>query len=222
MLGASIQLFVTLRTLSRQAPLSKGFSRKEYCSELPFPPPWNLPDLGIEPTSLVSSALAGGFLTTSAAWEAAPWGWGCGWGLCLRSAGPSPPELCAGWHGFFQKTQNIPSQIVKCCPALAVCFSAQFVKNTAPETHQVFCLWSLNSSCKVPTRKALLESSRFRTARWMTLGKACTWRAHRPLTARQGHNCHHAHLQMRDPGTERWNVCSRWHRDYMWESGPRI
>ena len=35
---------------------------------MPFPP-GDLPDLGIEPASLVSPALAGGFSTTSAAWE---------------------------------------------------------------------------------------------------------------------------------------------------------
>ena len=38
-----------------------GFSRQEYWSGLPFPPPGNLPDPGIKPTSL---ALIGGFLTT--------------------------------------------------------------------------------------------------------------------------------------------------------------
>ena len=52
------------------APLSKGFSRKEYWSGLPFPPPGDLPNPGIEPMSLTSPALAGGFFTTSATWEA--------------------------------------------------------------------------------------------------------------------------------------------------------
>ena len=42
-----------------------GFSRQEYWSELPFPPLGDLPDSGIEPTSLTSPALAGGFFTTS-------------------------------------------------------------------------------------------------------------------------------------------------------------
>ena len=40
------------------------FSRQEYCNGLPFPPPWDLPDPGIEPTSLVSPDLAGGFFAT--------------------------------------------------------------------------------------------------------------------------------------------------------------
>ena len=46
-----------------------GFSRQEYWSGLPFPPPVDLPDLGIEPASLMSPALAGGFFTASATWE---------------------------------------------------------------------------------------------------------------------------------------------------------
>ena len=41
-------------------PLSMGFPRQEYWSGLPFPPPGNLPNLGIEPASL---ELAGRFCT---------------------------------------------------------------------------------------------------------------------------------------------------------------
>ena len=40
------------------------FSRQEYWSRLPFPPPGDLPDPGIEPASLASPALAGSFFTT--------------------------------------------------------------------------------------------------------------------------------------------------------------
>ena len=49
-------LFATLWTVVRQAPLSMGSSRKEYWSGLPFPPPGDLPDPGIEPMSPVSPA----------------------------------------------------------------------------------------------------------------------------------------------------------------------
>ena len=42
-----------------------GFSRQEQWSEFPCPPPENLPDPGIKPASLISSALAGRFFTTS-------------------------------------------------------------------------------------------------------------------------------------------------------------
>ena len=60
-----VQVFETLWTIVRQAPLSKGFSRQEYWSGLSCPPPGNLPDPGIKPRSLTSPALAGGFFTTS-------------------------------------------------------------------------------------------------------------------------------------------------------------
>ena len=65
-----VQLFVTLWTVACQAPLSMGFSRQEYWSGLSCPPPRDLPDPGIEPTSLMSLALAGGLFTTKATWEA--------------------------------------------------------------------------------------------------------------------------------------------------------
>ena len=63
-------LFPTLWTVARQAPLSMGFSRQEYWSGLPFPSPGDLSDPRIEPTSLMSPALAGGFFTASATREA--------------------------------------------------------------------------------------------------------------------------------------------------------
>ena len=61
-----VRLFVTPWTTACQAPLSIEFSRQEYWSGLPCPPPGDLPDPGIEP---VSPALAGGFFATSATWE---------------------------------------------------------------------------------------------------------------------------------------------------------
>ena len=64
------RLFVTLRTVPCQALLSMGFSRQEYSRGLPCSPPGHLPDTGIKPVSLMSPALAGGFFTTSATWEA--------------------------------------------------------------------------------------------------------------------------------------------------------
>ena len=65
-----VQHFVTPWTGACQAPLSMGFSRQEYWSGLPCPPPGDLPNPGIEPPSLKSPALAGRFFTTSATWEA--------------------------------------------------------------------------------------------------------------------------------------------------------
>ena len=65
-----VRLCVTPWTIARQAPLSMGFSRQEFWNGLPCPPPGDLPNLGIEPMSLTSPALAGGFFTTSATWKA--------------------------------------------------------------------------------------------------------------------------------------------------------
>ena len=64
------RLFVTLGTVACQALLSMGFSRQEYWRGLPCSPPGHLPDTGIKPVCLMSPALAGGFFTTSATWEA--------------------------------------------------------------------------------------------------------------------------------------------------------
>ena len=44
------------RTIVSQAPLSMGFSRQEYWSDLPFPSPVDLPNPGIKPGSHVLQA----------------------------------------------------------------------------------------------------------------------------------------------------------------------
>ena len=53
--------FETLWTVARQAPLSMGFSRREYWCGSPFPSPGNFPSPGIKPAAPV---LAGGFSAT--------------------------------------------------------------------------------------------------------------------------------------------------------------
>ena len=50
-------------TVAHQAPLSMGFFRQESWSGLPFPPSGDLPDPGIEHSTLMSSALSGEFFT---------------------------------------------------------------------------------------------------------------------------------------------------------------
>ena len=47
-----------------------GFSKQEYWSGLPFPPAGDLPDSWIQPVSLMTPEMAGGFFTTSNTWEA--------------------------------------------------------------------------------------------------------------------------------------------------------
>ena len=64
----SLHLFLTLCDPIHSSPGSsvQRFPRHEYWNGLPFSPPGDLPDPGIEPTSLMSLALAGGFFTSSA------------------------------------------------------------------------------------------------------------------------------------------------------------
>ena len=77
----SCQTLCNLWTIACQAPLSMGFSRQEYWSGLPFPPPGDLSHPEIEP---VSPPLAGRFFTTRAIWEVPT----CLW---TSSQSPFPP-----------------------------------------------------------------------------------------------------------------------------------
>ena len=65
-----VQLFMTVW---RVTPLSVSLSRLESWSGLPFPPPGDLPDPGIEFESLMSPVLVGGFFTVSPTWEVQCW-----------------------------------------------------------------------------------------------------------------------------------------------------
>ena len=64
-----VRLCETPWIIAHQVPLSVGFSRQKYRSGLPCPPPGDLSNLGTEPMTLMSPALAGRFLTTSTTWE---------------------------------------------------------------------------------------------------------------------------------------------------------
>ena len=77
---SSVWLFETLRTVAGQVPLSPGFSRQEYWSGLPF-----LPNPGMEPTPLLSPALAGAFFTSET--------WGAYRGSTYRS-NPYTVQVC--------------------------------------------------------------------------------------------------------------------------------
>ena len=63
-----------LWTVACQAPLSMGFFRQRYWSELSCPPPGDLPDPGIESEFLMSPSLAGRFFTTSTPLGSHLWG----------------------------------------------------------------------------------------------------------------------------------------------------
>ena len=64
-----VQLFATLWTVAHQASLSMRFSRQANWRGLPFPPPGDLPDPGVNPKSLASPALAGGLFTAKPQWK---------------------------------------------------------------------------------------------------------------------------------------------------------
>ena len=59
-------------TVARQAPLSMGFPRQEYYSELSFPSARDLPHFGTEPAS---PALTGGLCTAEPPMKAYWSGW---------------------------------------------------------------------------------------------------------------------------------------------------
>ena len=69
-----VQLFATLWTVAHQdsleIPLLLRFSRQEYWSGLPCPPPGDLPNPEIYPIFLMSPTLVGRFFTTSITWKA--------------------------------------------------------------------------------------------------------------------------------------------------------
>ena len=65
-----VQLFVTLWTIACQALPSMGILQARILGWVAMPSSGDLPDPGVEPVSLMSPALAGGFFTTSATWEA--------------------------------------------------------------------------------------------------------------------------------------------------------
>ena len=64
-----VRLFAAAWTVACQAPLSVEFSRHKYRNWLPFLTPGHYANPGIEPVSLRSPKLAGGFFTISATWK---------------------------------------------------------------------------------------------------------------------------------------------------------
>ena len=71
MLSCSVvRLFAAAWTVACQSPQSMEFSRQEYWSGFTFPSLGDRPRPGIEPMSLVSLVLTGGFFTSCATWEA--------------------------------------------------------------------------------------------------------------------------------------------------------
>ena len=65
-----VQLFCDPKDYSLPGFSVHGISQARILEWLPFPSPGDRPTPGVKPESLMSPALAGGFSTTSATWEA--------------------------------------------------------------------------------------------------------------------------------------------------------
>ena len=127
-----VWLCATLWTVAFQAPLSVGFSRQEYWSGLPCPPPGDLPNPGTETMSLMSAALAG-----TSSWPLVP---------------PGKPLLCLGHctcHRKWVCGQGLRSSFIKgsvmflgrdprSCPLINVTL-------TQPSSLQTTCSWRWSS-----------------------------------------------------------------------------
>ena len=97
--------FVIFLTVAHQAPLSMGISKQEYWSGLSCPPPGDLLDPEIEPTSLRSPTLAGRFFTTSTTWEAL-YNW---WWYILKSLSKIPKFVSKFYHCQHVEMCSCPS-----------------------------------------------------------------------------------------------------------------
>ena len=107
-------------TTALQAPLSVGFPKEEYWRGLPFPPPGDLPDPGIEPVSLPVCCLGRWVFSTSATWEArsgkrkqvtnrTPRGWKVKNGLNLGYL-QSIPNTLSSQNERYIRSRHFPAQ----------------------------------------------------------------------------------------------------------------
>ena len=151
-----VRLFSTQWTVARQAPLSMGFSRQEYWSGLPFPPPGDLPIPGFK---LVSPAQLMGSLPLS------PWG-------ALRP--PTDEATACALHiegeitADMQRTSFLGVELPPVFPALdwlrsdppeGVCCDGLFLSSWAAGSP--FCSDAVNH-VHFPSRFYLLSHSDFR------------------------------------------------------------
>ena len=125
-----IQLFVNLWTTVCQAPLSKGFSRQEYWSRLPCPPPGDLPYPGTEPASLGFPTLADRFFTTSTSWEAQEWiqnYFQSSWRLRTTLEGQT--TKFSNWHVSIRKHMSVIPKINFSSYSLSKLLSSLWISN---------------------------------------------------------------------------------------------
>ena len=114
-----VRLLATPWTVARQTPLSMGFSRQEYWSGLPCPPPGDLPDPGIELVSLRSSALAGRLFIPSTTGSPSILCTVSVVHVCQSPSANSPPPPRPGSWKYFQsihRKREMPSWSVASTP----------------------------------------------------------------------------------------------------------
>ena len=119
-----------------------GISQTGYWSGLPFPPPGDLPNPGIKPTS---SALARGFFTTSTTWEVPLV-------LIISAKGNNQTKLFLDtglppWHWILAGWQKIPS----CCPL------TQGTDESAEQAAEAACTDSLLPICSTHYQAVILS-----------------------------------------------------------------
>ena len=126
-----VRPFATPWTVARQAPLSMGFPREEYWSGLPFPFAGDLPNPGMVLSSLMSLALAGGFVTTSATWEAL----GVVSGRCHTKEGEKGRQPSEGPPAFSKHYLWGPSLLI---PTNSHCLITEDAPSLLPYRHRLY------------------------------------------------------------------------------------
>ena len=126
---SQVQLLAALWTAILQAPLSMGFSRQEYCSGLPWPPPGDLPNPGIKPASFMSSCIGREFFTTrdteaepGSLWNGCVWAGPARWGAGRCVGGASPLAGGAGGRSLRRRSSGGEDSTVRTHPLYSFIF----------------------------------------------------------------------------------------------------
>ena len=133
-----IWFFAIPWTVAHQTPLSVEFSREEYWSRLPCPPPRPLPNAGTEPTSLASPVLACGFLTTEPSGEP------------NKNAGRWANLDVTDWHPAGPRAAGVPHLALQGC----IChnndclFTSPLLYPVLPHTWLTVCIHDCLCPCK--------------------------------------------------------------------------
>ena len=114
--------------VASQAPQTMGFSRQEYWSGLPCPPPGDLSNPGIKPVSLKSSTLAARFFTISVTWKAPSYIISS---VQFSSAAQSCVTIC---HSMYNSRPGLPVHHI-----LLEVTQTTSIKMVIPSNHLILC-----------------------------------------------------------------------------------